>query len=247
MKSKALLGILGGMGTAAGIQFQKVFFETCHANGIKGDQNYPEWVYFNASLAPDRTDAILNIGPSPIDYLVQSLKRLQAAGADHVVVICNTAHSFREPIFNEVPLTWIDLQKETATAIKRAGYSRVALISTEGILKSGLFRKAIAPLETQYIEATPGSQTQNKLTKSIYDSAIGIKNTGSTVSADAVGLLQEVVDEFDVDAIIAGCTELSLARPLLKLNAVWIDPLEIAAQACLDYWRRNANVEKPQI
>jgi len=245
MKSKPLLGILGGMGTAAGIQFQKIFFETCHADGIKGDQNYPEWVYFNASLAPDRTNALLNMGPSPVDYLVQSIKRMQAAGADHVVVICNTAHSFYEPIFNEVPLAWIDLQKETATAIKRAGYSRVALISTEGTLRSGVFRKAIAALEIEYIEAAPGSQTQNKITKSIYDSAIGIKNTGSTVSADAVKLLQEVVDGFDVDAIIVGCTELSLARPLLKLDAVWLDPLEIAAQACLDYWRRNSNTKKP--
>ena len=77
MNNKPLLGIIGGMGTAAGLHFQKLFFDVCNKNGIKGDDNYPEWVYFNASKAPDRTEALLKNGTSPVEYLVEVINKLE--------------------------------------------------------------------------------------------------------------------------------------------------------------------------
>ena len=55
--SRPLIGIVGGMGTAAGLYFQNLFLQLCNERGIVTDQDYPEWLYFNASKAPDRTEA----------------------------------------------------------------------------------------------------------------------------------------------------------------------------------------------
>jgi aspartate racemase len=236
MKDRPIIGILGGMGTAAGIHFQKLFFKTCSENGVKGDQDYPEWIYFNASKTPDRTEALLQTGPSPVDYLVDSMKRMQAAGVEVVVAVCNTVHSFYKPVFEQVPIPWINLQIETAKVIEQAGYSSVALISTEGTLRSGLFKNAIEPLGIDYFEPDPGSELQQKITNAIYHPSYGIKFTGSNISAEAVELLQSAADQFDSEAIIAGCTEISLAETSLKISAAWLDPLKIAAEACFNYW-----------
>lgn len=230
-----LIGILGGMGTAAGIHFQNLFFKVCNASGIHGDQDYPEWLYFNASKAPDRTAALLGNGPSPEEYMVRTLQRMKAAGVDLVVAVCNTAHSFYAPVYSKVPIPWIDLQQETAKTIEHAGYTSVALMSTEGTLRSGLFRKALASLQIDYHEPQPDSAMQCKITDAIYHPEYGIKYTGSDVHSEAIRLLQDVVDEFDVDAVIMGCTELSLANSYLKSNAVFLDPMEIAAEACYEY------------
>ncbi len=137
MNKKPLLGIIGGMGTAAGLNFQKLFFDVCNKHGIKGDNEYPEWIYFNASQAPDRTNALLNNGVSPVEYLVEVIKKFEKVGVDLIVITCNTAHSFYEEIFNQTNTPWIDMQKETAKFIKSAGYRSVSLLSTEGTLKSG--------------------------------------------------------------------------------------------------------------
>ena len=152
MNKKPLLGIIGGMGTAAGLHFQNLFFDVCTKNDIKGDQDYPEWIYFNASKAPDRTDALLNNGPSPTSYLVEVIRKLEKAGVDLIVITCNTAHSFYDEIISQTNIPWIDLQKETAKLIKTVGYKSVSLLSTEGTLKSGVFRKAIEPLGINYFE-----------------------------------------------------------------------------------------------
>lgn len=235
MSNKPLLGIIGGMGTAAGLYFQKLFFDVCNKNGIKGDDNYPEWIYFNASKAPDRTEALLNNGASPVEYLVEVIKKLERTGVDLIVVTCNTAHSFYDEIINQTKIPWIDLQKETAKLLKTTGYSSVSLLSTEGTLKSGVFRKAIEPIGINYFEPGLDLEIQKKITDTIYNPGYGIKYTGSKISNEAKSILQEIVDKLETEAIIAGCTELSLAEKELILKANWLDPMKIAAEACFNH------------
>lgn len=235
INKKPLLGIVGGMGTAAGLQFQNTFFEVCNKNGIKGDQDYPEWIYYNASKAPDRTEALLNSGPSPVDYLSDVLDKMQKAGVDIIIVACNTAHAFYNEIMEKTDIPWIDLQKETADFIKTARYSSAALLATEGTIKSGVFREAIKPLGINYFEPEIDSAIQKKITDSVYNPKYGIKNTGAIVSNEAIIILQEVVDELETEAIIAGCTEISLVEKKLRLKADWLDPIKIAAEACFKY------------
>ncbi len=220
------------MGTASGIHFQKIFFDVCNENGVKGDQDYPEWIYFNASKAPDRTNALLNNGPSPVDYLVDVINKMKKAGVDLIVVVCNTAHSFYDEVFKETNIPWIDLQKETANFIKAKGYSSVSLLSTEGTLKSGVYRKAIEPLGINYFEPEINSEMQKKISDSIYNPNYGIKYTGLKISSEVKDIIQDVVDQLKTEAIIAGCTEISLVEKELSLKSVWLDPMKIAARAC---------------
>ena len=241
MNNKPLLGIIGGMGTAAGLHFQKLLIDVCNKNGIKGDQDYPEWIYFNASKAPDRTDALLNNGPSPTDYLVEVIRKLEKAGVDLVVITCNTAHSFYDEIISQTNIPWIDLQKETAKFINTARYSSVSLLSTEGTLKSGVFREAIKPLGINYFEPGIDSDMQKKITDTIYNPNYGIKYTGSYISSQAINILQEIVDQLETEAIIAGCTELSLVEKELSIKVDWLDPMKIAAEACFNHINSLSN------
>ena len=229
------------MGTAAGLHFQQLFSRICNENGIRGDQDYPEWIYFNASQAPDRSAALLNRGPSPTPYLISVMEKMQSAGVEIVVVVCNTAHAFQREITSQVAIPWIDLQRETARVVKIAGYHSVALMATEGTVLSGLFRDAVQPLGIPYYE--PDSEMQEEITAAIYDPQFGIKSTGTTVSDMAAAQLQSVIDRFDVDAIIAGCTELSFAFSQLKITVDWLDPVEIAARTLFDIWHGHRSFQ----
>lgn len=234
MNTKPLFGIIGGMGTAAGLNFQKLFFDVCNQHGIKGDQDYPEWIFFNASKAPDRTDAILNNGPSPTDYLVEVIRKLEKAGVDFIVLTCNTAHSFYDEILSQTKIPWVHLQKETAKFIKTQGYSSVSLLSTEGTLKSGVFRKEIEPIGINYFEPEIDSDIQKKITDAIYNPEYGLKYTGSKISDHVIKILQSIIDQLETEAIIAGCTEISLVEKELSLKAAWLDPMKITAEACFN-------------
>lgn len=237
MTKRPLIGILGGMGTAAGLYFQHLFFQICSENGLSGDQDYPEWLYLNASQAPDRSAAIHQKGPSPVPYLVRCLKRMQAAGVEAVVVPCNTAHAFYEEIIAQVEIPWIHLLNETANEVRHWDIEQIGIISTTGTLTSGLYQRALAAEGIEAIEPAPDSELQSKIMSAIYDPEFGVKFTGTGTSEKARLLLQEIIIELNTDAIILGCTELSVAAAGLNLGIRLFDPMRIAAQALFESWQ----------
>lgn len=249
MTEKPLIGILGGMGTSAGLYFQNLFFELCNQRGISGDQNYPEWLYLNASLAPDRTAAIKGEGDSPIPYLISMLKKMQSAGVTALVVTCNTAHVFFEEIISEVSLPWIHLPFETSLMLQKNSISKIGLLTTEGTLISGIYRKTFSKTGIQVIEPSFCSELQVKVMDAIYNKNYGIKYTGSQLSKEAKQHIIQAVEELNVNDILIGCTELSLAFSHIDLPLKTFDPMKIAAQSLFDVWNGSRSLEslKPSL
>lgn len=236
MQRKPLLGILGGMGTYSGLYFQNLFFEVCTKNGISKDNEYPEWIYLNASRAPDRTEAICNEGESPIKYLRSMVRKFELSDVDIFVVTCNTAYHFLEEISHTINIPYINLQNETAIAAERLGIKSVMLLSTEGTLQSGLYRKAFKNIDIDYSEPILDSEMQMKITSAIYDPEFGIKATGSNISDKSKDLMHNVINNCEADLVIAGCTELSLGFSSMDISINWIDPLKVAAESLFDFW-----------
>ncbi|HPI37481.1 MAG TPA: amino acid racemase [Ignavibacteriaceae bacterium] len=241
MKNKPLVGILGGMGTFSGLYFQNLFFEVCTKNGASGDQNYPEWVYLNASLAPDRTAAINKKGDSPVPYLVSQLKKMESIGVEIVVVTCNTAHAFFKEIKQEVSLPWIHLPYETVIEVMKKQIKSIGIVGTEGTRYSGIYRNALQKAGVEVIE--PDEESQKLLMSAIYDEEFGIKHTGSVPSEKAKVLIKGVINEMKVSSVLSGCTELSLAFSSMNSNLQLFDPMEIAAQSLFDFWSGKRSVE----
>jgi aspartate racemase len=230
-------GIIGGMGTAAGILFQQIFMELCNKKGIVKDQSYPEWVFLNASKAPDRTKALKYEVISPVPYLVQQMQKMRLLKVQAVVVCCNTSHAFYEEVYKEVPIPWVHLQHGVADAIKQEpGIKRVAIMATDGTIRSHLYKHALESVGLSAFEPTLESDCQTRIMQSIYDPLIGIKATGATVSEEAKSLLLTALDEMKSDAVVAGCTELSIAFRQMKLPFKWFDPMAIAAENLYQLW-----------
>jgi aspartate racemase len=164
------------------------------------------------------------------------MKRMEAAGVSAVVVACNTVHHFYDEIYRLVPIPWVHLQLETAAAVRRAGLSSVGILATEGANRTRLYSRALEAYGLAASEPDPDSPLQSKVTRAIYDPRIGIKATGSRVSTEARELLSAAISEMQVDAVVAGCTELSLAFQQMNLRIRWYDPLAIAAEVLYALW-----------
>jgi aspartate racemase len=243
MNNKPLVGILGGMGTYSGLYFQNLFFDVCTKNGISGDQNYPEWIYLNSSLAPDRTSAIINHGESPLPYLVSQLKMMESIGVSVVVVVCNTAHAFYDEIIKDVPLPWVHLPYLTAAEVIKSGVKNIGLIGTEGLLISGVYSKTFREYGMELKEPQAGSEQIKKIMSAIYDKEFGIKYSGSIPDEKALDLIKDVVHDLNIDSLVIGCTELSLAFSYINLPIRIFDPMKIAAEALFDIWSGKLNIE----
>ncbi|MDE2922719.1 MAG: amino acid racemase [Acidobacteriota bacterium] len=250
MRQERLIGIVGGLGPFAHIDFERKLLDAAsELIGARRDQDFPQWVLSSIPQTPDRTEAYFGEADDPTQALSQSLERLRGAGADFAVVACNTAHLFLERLREESPLPIISLIEVTADEAARiAPDGSVGLLATSGTLRSRLYHD---PLETRGLHPVSpfdleGGETlqQRNVMEPIYGPWVdgrhqggGIKTDGGSTSARA--LLEEAAERLvgeGADVLIAGCTEIPLVlegtdvarRPLL-------DPAALLAKAAVRY------------
>lgn len=223
------LGIIGGMGPAATIDLYKKIVEQTPA---EKDQDHIHVIIDSYPQIEDRTSYILHGGKSPAPKLIESAKRLEAAGADALIMPCNTAHYFAKDIEKAVYIPLIHIVKCSAEAIKKKyPYVRkIGLIATTGTIKAGVYGDILKNYDLETI--TLNDELENNIMDCIYK---GVK-AGKTEEYSK--LFQKCVDDIaslGAELLIAGCTEIPLLMPYIKTNLPVIDATYELASAAVKY------------
>lgn len=240
MKQQVRLpGIIGGLGPAAHIEFERRLLAESAQRGARSDQDCLSWVLINATDVPERTGALLaRDTQAAVEGMATAARRLVAAGADFAAVPCNTAHALRDEVTSLVPLPWLDLIDVTTEELAKSfpAGSRVLVLATSGTLQTGLYRDRLRDAGFVAVEFDVDSREQADIMRAIYDKDFGIKSTGTRVDPQAVALAREALAKAPGAACaIAGCTELSVAFAAVSNTPLpVIDPLNALARATYD-------------
>ena len=223
---KKTIGILGGMGPLATVDlFKKIVLNT-QANC---DQDHLHIIVDNASPIPDRTAAILSGGEDPVPAMQAAARNLEKAGADLIIMPCNTVHYFYEPVQAAVNIPVLHMIRLTAQELLGKGCKTAALLATNGCAKAGMYQKAMA--EAGLTLLTPDPEQQNMVNGMVYD---GIKAGNAAYSPDPlIGVTEDLLKK-GAECVILGCTELPLAWDLYSLERYpSCDPTTVLARAAI--------------
>jgi aspartate racemase len=229
------IGILGGMGTAAGVHFAQKLVELNPA--AKDDRAHPAFILYSEPTIPDRSNAYLHGKRSPVADICLSLNKMATLGADFGVLICNTAHIYFDEIARNSAMPLINMIASTADVVARMPVKKkVGILATTATITSRLYHENFERAGITLYSPSAASQILVDLT--IYDPEIGIKATGNCVSAVALDLLSNVMQEMrkeqGVEQFILGCTELSMIPTDGQLAEFeFIDPVSLLAMRCL--------------
>lgn len=224
------IGVLGGMGPEAGAYLLE---RIIRATAAGRDQDHPPVVVCSLPQIPDRTEAILRGGPSPVPSMIRGLLALRRAGADFAVVACISAHSFFPRIASRSPLPLLSLIDETLAAVgkMRPVPKTIGLIATTGTVRSGIVADAFAPAGIRVI--APPARDQRRVMTAIYGKK-GIK--AGFLDGPPREVLVEVAGDLvrrGAGAVLAGCTEVPLVLRASDLAVPLVEPLEIGARAAV--------------
>lgn len=229
-KKLRTIGILGGMGPEAGAYlFERIVRETA----ADRDQHHPAVILCSLPQVPDRTEAILNGGPSPVPALLRGLRTLERAGADFAVMACISAHYFCPQVAPRSPLPLLSLIDETLAAVKRMRPvpKTVGLIATSGTVRSGLVAGAFEAAGIAVV--VPSARDQKKVMAAIYGKK-GVKAgfTDGSARETILGIARDLVRR-GAQAIMAGCTEVPLVLRRSDLSVPLVEPMIIGARAAI--------------
>lgn len=198
------VGVLGGMGPAATLDFHSKVLAATRGGR---DQDHLRLLIDSNPAVPDRSAAMRGEGPSPGPTLAAMARGLERAGAEVLVMPCNTAHAWAADIRGATSLPFIDLVEATAEAAAEAapGLRTAGVLGTSGCLEAGLYHRAFAARGVEVIAPAPGEQAE------LMGLIARIKggDVGSEVRSVMAGLARSLVER-GAEVVIAGCTEVPL-------------------------------------
>ncbi|MGM9615064.1 MAG: aspartate/glutamate racemase family protein [Oscillospiraceae bacterium] len=218
---KKTLGIVGGMGPAATCDLmQKIIALTA----ASCDQEHLHMISDVNTDIPDRTAAILHGGADPVPELVRSGRRLEAAGAEFLILPCNTAHYFYDRLAENVTIPVLHMPRLTAAVLKEAGVRRAGVLATDGTVRSGVYEKALLAegIEPVY----PTAEHQAMIMRLIYD---GVKGRKIALSDIPVPDILAELRGRGAEKFLLACTELPIAFQELGISKDCLDPTRVLA------------------
>jgi len=243
-----MIGILGGMGTQAGLDFCN---KLAVLNRGKIDQEYPLFLLYNKSNIPGRPESIgsqtKNLSnkstnkSSRVKYnrvlksLLKGCKLLEKNKCKFIVIPCNTAHYWFDDLQKKINIPIINMPKEVFKFTKKKCKinSKVGLLATEGTLKTGVYKKFFQK-DYQLIEP---SQKIQKL--SVNKSIKLVKMGNVKAAAKAIKPAIDNLIKMKCKKIILGCTELPIAIfafksfENVKSSKLFLDPNLILAHSAM--------------
>jgi aspartate racemase len=222
-----IIGILGGMGPEATAD---LFYKIIKATNAKKDQEHLRIIIDNNPKIPDRTAAILGKGENPLPLLQKTAHNLEKAGADFLVIPCNTAHYFIPAIEKSIRIPVLNMIEETLKDIKEKlpDIKKIGLLATMGIYKTGLYDQYFNKYNIAGI--SPEEKAIAKIMEVIY--AVKADKLSRDIKESMLKIAGDLINN-GAEAIIAGCTEIPLILKQKDIPVPLIDPTNILAKAAV--------------
>ncbi len=229
---KGLIGVLGGMGPAATVDLFNKFVTFTAANK---DQDHVPLIISSIPDIPDRTNALLNHGMSPLPTMENYLKKLEDAGAECIIIPCNTAHFWFLELKKSCHVEMLNIVETTMNEVISTKKKNVGLLATNATLYMELYQKAIEENDLTCIK--PNIDNQNLVMESIY-----LLKSGNLLLAESIMKKQaELLFSSGAEIIVLGCTEVPvILESEIKNNPEkYIDSTSSLVRASIDWYEKR--------
>lgn len=232
MKKFKTIGVLGGMGPAASAHFYQLLLKQAQIkyHAVQDDE-YPQ-IIINSLALSGSTEQGMEEDDLILNQLIDGTGVLENAGADFVVIPCNSVHNQIQKLRSKINIPIISIIEKVSEEVIKNKSKKILVLSSETTNKYGLYdhlsKNGIRILK-------PEKSLSKKVTKLIL-SVMGNKDVDQNKKSivEAINKMQKFNN---IDSVILGCTELPLAITQNDSKIKVYDSLEILAYAAVEFSR----------
>jgi aspartate racemase len=159
--------------------------------------------------------------------VAESARRVQAAGADFVVITSNTGHLGAGAARAAVAIPLLDIRDVAVAELRRRRARQAGLISTGITQRTGLYDAALRAAGIGLITPPPGDAAN-------VDEVIFTELIHGVASESGAAAVQRVADNLrrrGADAVVLACTDLTLLASRLRPASAIVDTTVLHARA----------------
>lgn len=220
------IGILGGISHESTIAYyeliMKKYFEKYK------NYYYPEIVIFSLDFQKFTDFEDSKETGAYIRYIVEGIQSLERAGAAFIIMAANSPHAVFEDVQKRARVPMISIAEVAAKEARNRGMKKLLLMGITFTMESPFYKDVCNKHGIEIV--TPSEEEQNEINRIIFDElCIGEFRDESKKK------LLEIIEAYDIDGVILGCTELPLIIKQENTNVKLLNTLELHAEAALQY------------
>jgi len=218
-------GVLGGMGPEATLDFMSRVMANTPA---ECDQDHLRMLVDHNPTLPNRHAAIAGDIPSVGPLLAEMAAGLQTAGADFIVMPCNTAHAFADDIRAAVTVPFLNLVDISVSAAVNTGARKIGVMAAKGCLAAGLYQQSLTRHGLEPILWADAELQQ--FMALVYRIKAGARDAG--IGQTMEELASKLIAQ-GATSLIAACTEIPLVYEQQRCEVPLLNSTELLAQHTL--------------
>ncbi len=237
IRQQRTLGIIGGMSWESTESYYRLINE-----GIKaklGHLHSADLLIHSVDFAPIEALQAKGAWAEMGEMLANSGRRLQAAGAQGLLIATNTMHKVADSVEAATGLPIIHIADATAKAINVKGVMKVALLGTQFTMTQDFYKQRLIDSGLQVV--IPEDAARAEVHRVIYDELCQGKLLDNSRQ-----YYQQVIEHLakqGVEGVILGCTEIGLLIKQADSSIPVFDTTAIHAAAAVDFLLGDAKIK----
>jgi len=221
-----IIGILGGMSYESTIKYYDLILQKYYDR--YHDYNYPEILIYSLNFQKVIDYELGEDEGIYVDYLMTGIKSLQTGGVDFIVMAANSPHAVYDKLVQRSKVPILSIVEVTAKKAQQENLRKVLLLGIKFTMQASFYKEYFSNLGMDVI--TPSDLEQDIIDHIIFDELVIGKFT-----EESKDMLLKIINNYKVDGVILGCTELPLILQQNDINIKLLDTVEIHVEAALKY------------
>jgi aspartate racemase len=225
------IGILGGMAPASTVEYYRIITTLCRQRGM--EYRYPVIIVYSLNF-----QEFINLVESGnwlevTNLICEAIDSLSQAGADFALMASNTPHIVFSEVATRSPIPLLSIAEETGKVARNFGLTKVGLFGTKFTMQADFYSNL---LSTKYgiSVVTPRETEQDYIHHKIMTELVNDRIIEET-RQEMLRIAKTMANKEGIEALILGCTELSLILSKKHVGIPILDTTGIHAEAALNF------------
>lgn len=197
-----IIGLIGGFGGYATLDFYRRLLETFHG---ESERDFPHIIIDNDFTMPSRTRCLLTGEgyEEIVNGITKSMKLLIHGGANHIVLVCGTAHYFLDDVYKKIPEAKkyvLDIIDITGEYYAKTQKDPLFIMAAEGTLEKKIYPHKLKKNGIECFQPLPNDYPEIRFFVEC------VKQ--NEISEITYRRFSEFINKYKATKILLGCTEL---------------------------------------
>ena len=225
-----IIGLIGGMSWESSLEYYRIINEQVKEK--LGGLHSATSLMFSVDF--DEIEKLQHQGnwKEATKIMIDAAIRLEKGGADFVVICTNTMHKMYNDVQDKIKIPILHIADATAEKIKVKGLNKIGLLGTKFTMEEDFYKGRL--IEKYGFDVIIPNEKDRQVIHNVIYHELCLGKINQFSKDQFIKIINKLVDN-GAEAVILGCTEISLLIQQRDVNVILFDTTRIHAETAVEY------------